>query len=191
MSTDPEARLFVCMGIPWSRELGRLMGRLKPGLNFQQIKWVAPDTLHLTLAFMGDTPVKQIPDLKRALAIAGAGISPFEICPRGLGLFPSRNRPKVLWAGMDHGPGLYLLQKQILKQIRPLCRVDGKRFLPHLTLGRIKGPVQRRDRFLKTIDQCNQWSDSPRTISHFTLMESRLRPQGPLYTPLKRFHLSR
>ena len=78
--------------------LGLLQDRLRAEMPRGSVRWVRPEGIHLTLKFLGDTPVEQVDRVKAALAEAAAEAGPFHLTVRGLGCFPSTRRPRVCLA---------------------------------------------------------------------------------------------
>jgi RNA 2',3'-cyclic 3'-phosphodiesterase len=75
-------------------------------------RWVSPESLHVTLKFIGEKPSEAVEDIKRALSAIPAGT--IEISFRGYGFFPTSNAPRVFWIGIAASRGLAaLLQKRL------------------------------------------------------------------------------
>lgn len=140
-------RLFVaCVPSAADRALLALEGarllRAAPALRV-----VAPADLHFTLAFLGPTPDDRVEGLRARLAEVAAAQRPFEVRIEGLGAFPSYQRPRVLWAGLEAGPGRSALVA-LARRVRRACLAAGcppdanGTFEPHVTLGRLgtRGP---------------------------------------------------
>ncbi len=112
------------------------------------IKVHAAKDLHLTLHYLGNTPQEDIALLGEALETAVEGVPPIEVDYRGLGAFPSLERPRVLWAGVqepDGGTCLRDLQRAIGRALREVgYRPEKRAFHPHVTLARIhRRPTER------------------------------------------------
>jgi 2'-5' RNA ligase len=155
-----------------------------------RLRWVRPHNLHFTLRFLGEIPAAQVARAVVATREAVRLSVPFSIVVAGLGAFPSLDRPQVIWVGTPEGSealeGLAQSVNQALARER--FPSDPRRFRPHLTLGRV-----RDDR---------QWGDLVRGLHRFrdavigrervevvTVMESRLTPEGPVYTPREQVRL--
>ncbi|MHC4179990.1 MAG: RNA 2',3'-cyclic phosphodiesterase, partial [Planctomycetota bacterium] len=67
------------------------------------VKWVAPDNLHLTLKFLGEVASQEIPPVCEAVRQGAAEVKPFELEVRGAGAFPNTRRPRTLWLGVGRG----------------------------------------------------------------------------------------
>ncbi|MDH3347077.1 MAG: RNA 2',3'-cyclic phosphodiesterase [Desulfobulbaceae bacterium] len=112
-------------------------------------RWVESEQLHLTLRFIGDVDKQQQVNIEDALAEIEA--VPFSMQLEGIGFFPLRGRPRVLWVGVAENPHLLQLQKRIESAVvRSGCVAEGRKFHPHLTLARLKdSPKNWIGRFLE------------------------------------------
>ncbi len=129
-------RLFVAIDFPdaVNRRLAGLCGGV-PGA-----RWLPPEQLHLTLRFIGEVEGGAFADIAEALSKIRA--APFTVRLAGVGHFPPRGQPRVLWAGVEDGPrhlGLADLNRQIEARLRGLgLEPDRRNFAPHVTLARLK-----------------------------------------------------
>jgi RNA 2',3'-cyclic 3'-phosphodiesterase len=138
----------------------------------------APD--HVTLAFLGTVDAARAPAIASALRPVAAETAPFEVLLAGLGAFPSRERPRVVWQGVDVGAAeLEALARRTRAALRDLVPgVDRDRFVPHLTLFRVRSPRDRqraRDLFDGVVAP-----PPPRRVrvEALRLKESELTPTG-------------
>ena len=143
------------------------------------LRWTAPENLHLTLRFIGETPAARLPAIKAALSNVRA--TRFCLRLKGLGLF-ARSYHKVLWAGVDEQAALPALKHSIdlaLAQGAGLSP-SGGRFAPHITLARLKGPVSGE---LRQFVQAHNALVTPEfTVAAFTLFSSVLTPGKAVHT---------
>jgi 2'-5' RNA ligase len=160
--------------------LGELQQRLKPGLG--SCRLVRPDGIHLTLRFLGPSTPEQIDALGAPLAAAARACPAFDAPARGLGTFPDRGSPRVLWIGMELPDAALELQRACERAARQArFERDERPFRAHLTLGRWRQRAPRPalpDTDLGTT-----------RVGSLVLFESELRPDGARYTPLARFQL--
>jgi 2'-5' RNA ligase len=179
----PDAiRAFVALDLP--EELhARVVDaahRLKP--RVRDIRWVGENTLHLTLRFLGWTKADVVARIEGPLREAAQACPPFETRIAGLGTFPPRGRPRVLWLGMSLPAAALALQQQCERAAVALgFEPEERAFQAHLTLGRWRGGGPRPD--LPALDL------GTGTVSRLVLYRSRLRPTGSVYTPLAVFPL--
>jgi 2'-5' RNA ligase len=152
------------------------------------VKWVAPDGVHLTLKFLGDTPSSRLPEIEEGLRAACAGAAPFEFSVEGRGCFPNFRRPRVIWVAVhDQSHALARLHSAIEDHIAPLgWPAEERGFSPHLTLGRVaKGADSRTAAAVgqvveaSVIEQIGQ-----QKVNTIALIRSELRPTGAVYTEL-------
>ena len=104
------------------------------------MRWVDPDTAHLTLHFLGETPPERAALLRFALPDAVARHAPFDLRTAVFGVFPSYRAPRVLWLGL-YGPvhRLESLQRDLGQTLGGLeLPVGDEPYHPHITLGRVR-----------------------------------------------------
>ncbi len=134
-------RTFIAIELdePLLIAIGRVQGKLKRQTPPGGVKWVAPDGIHLTLKFLGDTPAGRVPEIVAALERACAGAQPFEFSVEGRGCFPNFRRPRVIWVAVrEKGQALARLQAAVERHVAPLgWPAEDRAFSPHLTLGRV------------------------------------------------------
>src|SRR5262245_26201009 len=98
-------RAFVALNfsLAVTRRMVEEVERLKPAVlaTGAQVAWVPAANLHLTLFFAGSVPEELIEGMASRLGKVAAGHDPFELKARGLGAFPSHERPRVLWVGVE------------------------------------------------------------------------------------------
>ncbi|MCS7312187.1 MAG: RNA 2',3'-cyclic phosphodiesterase [Acidobacteria bacterium] len=185
-------RLFIAVGLPDETKaaLTGLQQVLRP--YFIEATWVRPEGLHLTLKFLGDTPEDRIPTIQDACGRAVRPFSAFSMELKGVGVFPDWRRPRVLWVGVQTAvETLGALQAAVERAVEPLGYPPETRpFIPHLTLARVKrshpAVLQKLREREKT---ALEGSYGVIWVRQVTLFESRLHPQGAVYTPLAHFPL--
>jgi 2'-5' RNA ligase len=182
-------RTFVAVDISEEvrRGLAALISQLEPLAS--GIRWVRPESLHITLKFLGEVEETRLSELREALDLAVRGISAFDYALTGPGCFPSWRRPRVLWVGVhnaDHQ--LFRLQKQVEEAFQQLgFDPEDREFTAHLTVARVKSPggaAAVLERFRKAAIQV-----APVHVSEVRLMQSHLRPDGAVYSVLHRVPL--
>jgi 2'-5' RNA ligase len=120
------------------------------GDGHARIRWVRIESLHLTLRFLGPTPLDDAPALGRAAAVAAAASRPFEVTIAGAGAFPEGGRPRTLWLGLRAGADSLARLAAALGAVLPPSGHDehshadgdhgeGRPFTPHLTIARTDG----------------------------------------------------
>jgi 2'-5' RNA ligase len=154
----------------------------------RSVRWVRPEGVHLTLKFLGDTPVAKIEDVQAALAVAASQIEPFTFYVGGLGCFPNQRRPRVVWVGIQEPTNrLARLREAIEDQVAPVgFPTERRSFHPHLTLGRVQRYASKSEvrqigevvagSITGTIDEV--------AVASVCYIKSDLRPSGAVYTTL-------
>jgi RNA 2',3'-cyclic 3'-phosphodiesterase len=196
MSEDlaPKIRTFLAVDLTEElrAKIADLLERLKKGVHFTGAhpKWVDPAGIHLTLKYFGDTDEAQRAAIVEALRGAARRHPKHTAHIKGLGVFPTPRRPRVLWVGVSKATKLRALQEDLEESLEPLGWPSEEReFTPHLTLARIKS-LKRVPAFMDIVAGHRAWDVGPWPIGEMVLYQSTLRPQGAIYEPLERFSLS-
>lgn len=156
------------------------------------IKWVAPDNLHWTLQFLGDLTDVEMAEVCLRTVGAAAKHEAFTLEARGVGAFPSIQRPRTLWLGAGEGAEKMIgLQADIEQALSSLgFRGENRQFVPHLTLGRAgRGPgggLPLSERLAKLAD----FAAGAMGVDAVTVYASELSRDGPAYHVLARAPLS-
>jgi 2'-5' RNA ligase len=183
-------RSFVAIELPDDarRALAALQRDLKAQASPDAVRWSRPESIHLTLQFLGDVAPGQIEKIVSALHEVCADPSPFAFELAGVGVFPNPNRPRVVWVGVIEPSGVLLaLQKGVNQALAPLgFPPEERRFTPHLTLGRAARRASRQELAeLGAMVARSEVGSVGRVVAdHISLMKSDLRPGGAVYTPL-------
>lgn len=141
-------------------------------------RWVALDQLHLTVRFIGDVDGALFHDIKNALA--EVNILSFNIQLKGVGHFPPRGAPRVIWTGLEKSAPLQLLRKKIDGALLKIgVTPERRKFSPHITLARLKNtPVQKIANFLSGN---GLFSQEPFQVDDFKLYSSTLTSKGAIH----------
>jgi 2'-5' RNA ligase len=150
---------------------------------------VEAENLHLTLVFLGDCP-------EPALDAAHEGFEAlrerqFSLSLQGLGLF-GKEKPRAAWAGVTSSPELLHLQTKVETIARRAgCPIDGRKFMPHVTLGRFQPPhAVDALRLERAIAMGQGFRTEPWEITELTLWRSHLTGKGSHYQVLARYPLA-
>ncbi|MDX1687113.1 MAG: RNA 2',3'-cyclic phosphodiesterase [Candidatus Promineifilaceae bacterium] len=174
-------RTFIAVTLPddVSEALGAVSQELAPQVPEKSVKWVTPERIHLTLRFLGDTPVDKLDDVASGLDRVAAGRAPFTLHLDQLGCFPNERRPRVIWVGVRGATEeVAALKEAIDEMLDPLgWEPERRSFHPHLTLGRVK-----RNHRQVALPWGSPVVSRPIPVDAVHLIESRLRPEGPVYT---------
>jgi RNA 2',3'-cyclic 3'-phosphodiesterase len=178
-------RLFIAVDIddPTRDAVDQLSRALRQDSAIQKLgraSWVSKDRMHLTLQFAADADAGAEGLLLGALGDLGP-YSPFNLTFQGLGFFPERGAPRVLWLGIAEGlDELRAIHGELGRRLK-LGERSGESFHPHLTLARFRDRVHRG-----RVGEMAEFpaAAGPSRIDRVTLYESRLSPKGPIYTAL-------
>ena len=177
----------VFIGIPLPEAVIQvLLTGLAPYVQLDTpIRWVSKQNIHLTLKFMGEMDSHNLDRLKIALAEVGSEIQPFSLTISGLGQFGRGNDLRIFWAGVAESSCLTQLHGKIESVTRRFdIPADPRPFKPHITLGRNK----RSHNFSRLHDYLRNDQDfhfGEFSVTSFFLYNSRLTPDGPIYTVVK------
>jgi len=176
-------RLFIAVDIDEAtrEQVGRISTDVRRAIEAQaKASWVRPDRMHLTLHFFGSADAAIEGRVRGGLAQA-ISEDPFDLSFHGLGFFPERGSPRVLWLGVRDGLAEL---RRVHKDLERACGVSPAHegpFTPHLTLARFSDRVPRTG-IAKIADI--PASAGPSRIDRVTLYESRFSGAGPTYVPL-------
>jgi 2'-5' RNA ligase len=179
VSASPEIR----------RAAGKLADLLRPAAG--DVKWVAPENLHWTLQFLGDVDDLEIPTVCNAVSTAIEKLEPFDLEARGAGAFPAADRPRTLWLGAGAGAqAMVALHAAIQKKLDRLgYRGEGRRYVPHITLGRAGRDAPPRS-LVRELASLAEFDAGSMLVEEVTVFASKLQPGGPVYDVLSRAPLA-
>ncbi len=168
-------RLFVAVDL--SDESKEALASLCQGIP--GVRWLPPEHLHLTIRFIGEVESGMFAAIRQGLS--GEGLSPFACRLEGVGSFPSRGRPRVLWAGVLAEPGLFSLHAKVEADLRTIgLPPEDRKFAPHITLARLKETPPAL--VAKYLARHGEFRAEPFTVRAFHLYSSVLTPKGALHT---------
>jgi RNA 2',3'-cyclic 3'-phosphodiesterase len=177
-------RLFVALDLPAAvrQALGELIARFQR--QCREARWVRPESMHLTLKFIGyaiDPADAKKFDAFRAALAAVRSDAPVKMRFRGVGFFPSAHRPRVAWCGVEASPNLAPLVGDIERALEPLGVPREKReFMPHLTLARFAAH-EGIEPLLRAADELKSCDFGSARETEFYLYESILKSSGAEY----------
>ncbi|MBI2041110.1 MAG: RNA 2',3'-cyclic phosphodiesterase [DPANN group archaeon] len=180
-------RLFVAVELPKkiNENLARLQNKIKSE-NLVLANFVELKNMHITLKFLGEVAETNLSKIKAALKKI-VGIRGFRIALAGLGGFPSKNMPKILFVNVAKGnDGLGRLRLAIDKNLACLGFALEKTYDSHLTIARIKSVIKKdklSEFFYNTINF------GAFNVTEFALIKSTLTQTGPVYKIIERFGL--
>lgn len=150
------------------------------------VKWVKPDSMHLTLKFLGNISPSLVSPLKDMLEAIGRETTSFQIALSKVGTFGKADHPRVIWVGVEEGEEKILEIKRKLEERSEKLDIplESRSYHAHLTLGRVKS--SKNEELKKAVDSLNTdlSATAKMTVSNVQLFKSALTPQGALYTCL-------
>jgi 2'-5' RNA ligase len=183
-------RVFAAI-VPSERaifEISAHVDALRKGFPDIRAGWVRRENIHLTLHFAGEVDDAGLVRLQDHVETVATRTPAFDARLAEAGAFVDKRAGRsVIWVGMEE-LGAAGLMARAVNDIRALEGEKGKRFVPHLTLARVRGivPVElieaNRERSLEQVQF---------PVGEFVVFESELRPGGPAYTVLSRHGLGR
>ena len=169
-------RLFVALQLPDSLRQG--VRGLQHGLR--NARWLDEDAVHLTLAFVGEVDGSVQRRIEDALGNVTAPALRMEL--HGLGCFPPRGAPRVLWIGASPKAGLVSLARTVRRAIGHAGPAPERRkFMPHVTIARFRQPPPSAD-LERYLGAHSLFRTASADIGAFHLFSSMLRSSGARYT---------
>ncbi|HHW14226.1 MAG TPA: RNA 2',3'-cyclic phosphodiesterase [Firmicutes bacterium] len=179
-----QLRVFIAVDLPSSLQgrLGSVAERLHglPG----DARWVSAAHLHLTLRFLGELEPASVELVKETVGRVASRHRPFSLALGGLGLFPERGAPNVVWVGVDAGRAeLMALQRDLERELELSgFPPEDRPFTPHLTLARLRGAEPGAWR-----EAAGRFGKDPLlsfVVREVRVMRSDLTRRGPIYSTL-------
>lgn len=181
-----QIRSFIAIELP--KELKQELARLETQLKVDRqpwVKWVKPDSIHLTLKFLGNIAVDTTAAITRIIEASVRGIKPFHLKVKELGVFPNLKRVQVAWVGISGDTDkLTRLQKHLESNLSPLgFAPESRPFTPHLTLARLneRASPDERQAFGQLIANTT-FEAGDIEVKDVSLMRSQLTRAGAIYT---------
>lgn len=181
-------RLFAGVPVP-PPALERVTGLLE---EFRErtwpVRWVPGTGVHLTLKFYGEVADERTDAIAESIAFAAADTGPLSLQLAQLGAFPSWERARVVWLGVEAPPALELLQDRVERHAESLgFPVEGAAYRPHVTLGRVREGERLTGAAIKALRD-RRLSDTF-SVDEIVLYQSKLDRQAPGYIPIRTFPL--
>ena len=182
-----QIRSFIAFEMQNEEVLGKLASTQKLLVETgADLRPVAPQNIHITTRFLGDISPVMVDKVWEAMK--NVKFTPFTIKLCGLGVFPSLNYPRVVWAGMTEGvEQLKSIFTQLEPQIRALgFAADAYGFSPHLTIARVKSG-KNKDRLAEFVSKRADYEFGVIKADCLRLKRSQLSPKGPTYSTLREY----
>ncbi len=178
---DDNSRAFV------AAEQQRVAARLRRTKS--SLRLIDPQQVHLTLAFLGEIAAPTSDVLIETMRQPISDVAPFRLAIGGLGMFPPRGAPRILWLGISEGAReTVVLQAAVARRLSALdITLEERVFRPHVTIGRWRNG-RPSDRL--SVDDLPSAGRADVVVDQVTLFESRLSSQGASHIPLAQARLS-
>jgi 2'-5' RNA ligase len=154
-----------------------------------EVRWEKAEKLHITLKFLGSIDSDRLDQLSQMIAEGVRRFSKFEILFRGVGAFPTVDRPRIVWIGIES----HTILSEIQREVEEISHAFGfakedREFHPHITIGRVKGTrnIHRLTEKLKSIT----FEPIRSLCAGVHIMQSTLHPTGSVYAVRKSFSLT-
>jgi len=183
-----QIRSFIAVELP--EEIKTRLEQLEAQLKSEtqtRVKWVDPNSIHLTLKFLGNIDAGRTGEITRVMEEAVKGIPPFRLSVKDLGVFPNVRRVQVAWVGLSGEiDRLRQLQQRLESSLEQLgFAAESRAFTPHLTIARIRNQASQdeRQRFGQLITGTS-FDAGEISVDAISLMRSQLTRQGAIYSRL-------
>ena len=182
-------RTFIAVDFPPNilKKIAEITAFFKTLTPEKDLKWVETDNLHLTIKFLGEIEEYKTAQVKHTLSQALTDQNCFDIEINGLGMYPNKNNPQVIWLGITGANPLTEIFKVLNLELTALDITPERRaFSPHLTIARIRRHTdhKRTQQIGEILSEYKVDSLGATTIAQVHLYQSILTPSGPIYTLL-------
>ena len=182
-------RAFIAIEI--SEELKGALERIESHLKYAgaDIKWAKPDSIHLTLKFLGDITEEQRKEISGKLDEISKSVQPFDVTLKDIGAFPKIEHPRVIWVGLDNGAAQSV---EIASRVEAALSTLGfakedRAFSPHLTIGRVRSSHnvdKLKEKIPGAASDILSSGEIVHRVASIVLFQSTLTPHGSIYTKL-------
>ena len=184
-------RAFIAISLSAEihHSLNQVLSSLKSRLVGAPLRWVPASSIHLTLKFLGDVSLSNQQLIVKMLDSEAGRHAPFELSIGELGFFPSINRPRIIWVGVEAPQELFALQHGIdVETSRLGYPSEDRPYSPHLTLGRVSRNVGMNDfrQISDGIGKVKVGFLGALRVQNVDLFKSDLKSEGAVYTRIYR-----
>ncbi|HCO93360.1 MAG TPA: RNA 2',3'-cyclic phosphodiesterase [Phycisphaerales bacterium] len=186
-------RCFIAIDIGEQirKALGNLQNELRGKVDIKKsdVKWVNPGNIHLTLKFLGEIKDEQVVDVCNIARDVASRHKGFELDIQSVGYFGGRSA-RILWVGAGQNcDNLLQLQEDLDRQLDSAgWSREARKFSGHLTLCRIRN-TKAGIKLARITEEYKDYKLGTIPVDSLSVYESRLTPQGPIYTVLGNYQL--
>jgi RNA 2',3'-cyclic 3'-phosphodiesterase len=183
-------RLFIAITTPHvvKTQIENFQNEIRQSLPTGSVRWTRPEHFHLTLRFLGNVAVNRMSELGETLRIACCTFVPLNVRAEGIGFFPLRGFPRVIWTSVSNEhKQLGDLQSAIHSAtLKFASEVAETHFTSHITLGRAKNiRRQEADRLANFAAKMRGRVLGEWVVSSVELFRSELSPNGPNHSVIE------
>ena len=187
-----EIRSFLAFELPveMKKTVARVSREIRnSGLD---VRWVKVENIHLTVIFMGNIKTKDIASIDKEVRNVCPGYGSFNIFVKGMGCFPNRRRPRVLWLGLDGDVDrMSHFRNDLQESLKSFgIKRENRPFRPHLTMGRFRSTRKKGSKLTEILPAYQALETPIESLSELFLFKSDLKPGGAMYTKLESWPLS-
>jgi len=182
-------RTFIAVDFPPETltKIINIIGYFKTLTPMDALKWVSAENLHLTIKFIGDIPKDKLVQIRTIIKEALIDKPQFKIGIGGLGMYPNKHNPRVIWLGVTYDQTLRDIHHVLNHSLKSAgIEPDNRDYSPHLTIARIRQRTrdETRQDIGATLSKFKVDSLGEIKINEIILYQSELTRKGPIYTPL-------
>jgi len=187
-------RIFIAINLP--EEIKKELERFQFKYSELPARWVKKENLHITLAFLGYVKDEDIPKIIEITKSVAKKHSPFSIKIVKVAYGPPKvSPPRMIWAIGEKNESLWKLQENLKNalmemKIPQLEEEEGRGFIPHITLARIR-KWEFRQMEPEERPEINENVNFSFEVNSIEIMESHLKRGGAEYSVLESFQLSK
>ncbi len=182
-------RLFIGFPVTLNASLKATIKRTRINADKKEMEfyWIPDENMHVTLNFIGETPVERLPALVELLSSVARNLAPVKTSLKGMGAFPDERHMRVLWIGVRRSRALHALHESLREAlIEQGFPQEDRDYAPHLTIGRLRKTRTATD----LISPYVRTSFEDLAVGSIVLFESVLQGSHPVYKNLGEFTLT-
>jgi len=169
------------LGVSMPQELVQRILKVQEKLSDFDIKFVEKENLHFNIKFFRDIEEEKLSKLKEILKDVCSQFEKFDIKIVGIGTFPSKTYIRVIWIGVKDGYTNFVnLANLINDSLQSLGFEREERFIPHLTLGRVRSG-RNKEKLIVLTRELENIEIGKMKVERIVLFQSKLSPKGPVY----------
>ena len=178
-------RVFIAVELPPQIQNNLALLAKSLGNKGGRVKWVPSENIHITVMFLGNIHVSGLEKIKNAIKAVAGDYGRCQISIKGIGVFPDKKRPRVVWGKVETGKeqlkDIYFNLRESLEYLN--LSKEKQVYVPHATIGRIKH-LKDTGQFNEAVSLLEGNIFGEFSLKDISLIQSILRPQGAVYQRL-------